>query len=61
MLKKFPSDKINVTKNSLFLLSRASTHHSFAFNLQFLSELKRKVHFPKSASGIPHTVLLPDL
>ena len=26
MLKKFPSDKMNVTKNALFFLSRAPTH-----------------------------------
>ena len=33
MLKKFPSDKINCTKNVLFFLLRAPTHHSFTFNL----------------------------
>ena len=27
MLKKFTSDKINVTKNALFFLSRAPTHN----------------------------------
>ena len=36
MLKKFPSDKINGTKNALFFLSGALTHHSFTFNLRFL-------------------------
>ena len=36
IFKKFPSDKINMTKNALFLISRAPTHHSFTFNLQFL-------------------------
>ena len=40
MLKKFPSDKINVTKDALFFLSQAPTHHSFTFNLQFLYKLK---------------------
>ena len=40
MLKKFPSDKINVTKNALIFLSRAPTHPSFTFKLQFLYELK---------------------
>ena len=44
MLQKFHSDKINVTKNALFFLSRAATDHSFAFNSQFLYELKHKVH-----------------
>ena len=34
MFKKFPSDKINVTKNALFFLLQALTHHSFTFNLQ---------------------------
>ena len=28
---KFPSDKINVTKNALFFISQAPTHHSFTF------------------------------
>ena len=36
MLKKFPSDKINDTKNALFFLSQAPTHHSFTFDLRFL-------------------------
>ena len=29
MLNKFPSDKINGTKNTLYFLSRAPTHHGF--------------------------------
>ena len=33
MLKKFTSDKINGTKDALFFLLRAPTHHSFTFNL----------------------------
>ena len=52
MLKKFPSDKTNSTENILFFLSRAPTHHSFAFNLQFLYELKPKVHLSKTVCGI---------
>ena len=32
MLKKFPSDIINVIKSALFFLSRAPIHHSFTFN-----------------------------
>ena len=48
MLKKFPSDKINGTKNALFFLSRAPTHHSFTFNLRFLYELKHKVRLSKT-------------
>ena len=43
MFRKFPSDKINGTKNALFFLSRAPTHHSFTFNLRFLYELRHKV------------------
>ena len=31
LLKKFPSEKINCTKNALFFLSRAPTHHNFTF------------------------------
>ena len=36
MLTKFPSDKVNVTKNAHFFLSRAPTHHSFTFHLLLL-------------------------
>ena len=36
MLKKFPLAKMNNTKNALFFLLQAPTHHSFTFNLQFL-------------------------
>ena len=52
MLKKFPSGIINVTKNALFLLSRAPSHHSFTFKLRFLYELKYKVHLSKVVCGI---------
>ena len=54
ILKKFPSDKINGTKNALFFLSRAPTHHSFTFNLRFLYELKHKVRFSKTLCRIFH-------
>ena len=40
MLKKFPSDKINGTKNVLFFLLRAPTYHSFIFDLRFSYEHK---------------------
>ena len=43
MLKKFPSDKINVTKTALFFLSRALTHCSFTFNLQFSYKLNKRL------------------
>ena len=47
--KKFPpSDKINVTKNALILLSRAPTHYSFTFNSQVLYGLKHKFHLCKT-------------
>ena len=39
MLKKIPSDKVNVTHNAFFFLSRTPTHHSFTFNSLFLYEL----------------------
>ena len=54
MLKKIPSDKVTVTKNSLFFLSRTPTHHSFFFNSQFLYELKHIVHLSKTVFGIFH-------
>ena len=54
MLKKFPSKKINVTKNALSFLLRAPAHHSFNFNLLFICELKHKVHLSISVCGISH-------
>ena len=33
MLKNLASGKLNATKNALFFLLRAPTHHSFVFNL----------------------------
>ena len=39
MFKKFPSNKINVTKNAFF----SSVSSSFTFKSQFLYELKHKV------------------
>ena len=56
MLKKFPPDKIRSTKNALFFLSRALTHHNFNFNLRFLSELKRKVRLSKTVWGFPFSI-----
>ena len=44
-------DVLNVTKNALFFLLRAPTHHSFTFNFQFLYELKRMFHLPKLCVG----------
>ena len=54
MLKKFPLDKINGTKDALFFLSRAPTHHSFTFNLRYLYELKHKVRLSKTMRRIFH-------
>ena len=51
-LKKFPSDKIKVTKNALFFLLQFPTHHRFNFNSQFLYKLKQKFHLCKNVSGI---------
>ena len=48
MFKKCPSDKINGTKNVLFFLSRAPTHHRFTINLRFLCELKHKGRLSRS-------------
>ena len=54
MSQKIPSGKINSTKNALFFLSRATTHHSFIFNLQFLYDLKLKVCLSKTVCRIFH-------
>ena len=54
MLKKIPSNKINSTKNALFLLSRAPAHHSFTFNLRFLYALKHKISLSKIVCRIFH-------
>ena len=56
MLKKFPLEKINGTKNALFFLSRAPTHHSFIFNLRLLYELKHKVRLSKSVGDFPFSI-----
>ena len=47
MLKRFPLDKLNVTKNEL-----ARTDHSFTFNLLFLNELKHIVNLSKTVCRI---------
>ena len=52
MLKNFPSDKINVTKNALFVFSPAPTHHGCTLSSQFLYELKYIVHLSKIVCGI---------
>ena len=52
MLKKYPSDKINVTKNALFFISRVPANHSFTFNSQFLYKLKHKSDLSKTVCGI---------
>ena len=54
MLIKFPSDKINGTKNVLFFLLRAPTYHRFSFSLQFLDELRHKVCLSKIVCGVFH-------
>ena len=54
ILRKFPSDTINVTKNVLFFLSGAPTRHSFTFHLRFLYERKHKACLSKILFGIFH-------
>ena len=56
MLKKFPSDKINGTKNALFFLSQAPIHHSFTFNLQFLAETQ-DLSLQICVWGLPFSIL----
>ena len=45
---------MNGTKNALFFLLRAPTHHKFTFNLRFLYELKHMVRLSKTQCGIFH-------
>ena len=52
MLKKFPSDKINRTKNAPFFLLPAPTHHSFTFNFRFLYDMKHNFCLSKTVCGI---------
>ena len=52
ILKMFPSDRINVTKNAHFFLSAAWTHHSFTFNSEILCKLKCKPFVSKSVCPI---------
>ena len=54
IFKKFPSDKISRTKNTLFILSWAPTFHGFSFNLWFLYELKHKICLSKTLYWIFH-------
>ena len=53
-LKKNPFNKINDTKNALFFLSLAPTHHSFTSNLRFFYDLKHKVCLSKAVCRIFH-------
>ena len=48
VLKKFPLDKINVTKMHTFFLSWAPTHHILQFDSRLLNEQKHKVHLFKN-------------
>ena len=54
ILKKFPSYKINDTKNALIFISGAPIHYSFTFNLRFLYELKHKVCLSETLCGFFH-------
>ena len=54
MLRMFPLDKTNSTKNTFFFLSEASIHHSFTFNLGLLYEIKLKVRLSETVCGIFH-------
>ena len=57
MLKKFPLDKINGTKNTLFFLLQAQTHHSFTYNLRIFYKLKRRFHLSKTVWNFPFSIL----
>ena len=58
-IKKNTFEKINVTKNALFSLSQAPTHHSFSFNSRFLCELKQKFHLSKILCVWDFPLLIP--
>ena len=47
-VKRFPSDKINITKTAVFL------SNLFNFNLQFLYQLMHMVYLSKTVCGIFH-------
>ena len=47
-VKRFPSDKINITKTAVFLSSLSN------FNLQFLYQLMHMVYLSKTVCGIFH-------
>ena len=53
MLKEFPSDKTNGTRNAPFF-SRVPAPNSFTFNQRFLYEPNHNVHLSKSVGGIFH-------
>ena len=55
-IKKFPSDKKNVRKNTLFFLSQAPTNHSSTFNLRFLHELNHKARVSKTVWDFPFSI-----
>ena len=48
MFKKFPLDKINVTKNAPLFFRELQLIHSFTLNSQFLYDLKHKIHISKT-------------
>ena len=52
--KNFLQEKTNDTKKTYLFLLRAPNQHIFTFNLQFLNELKHKVHVLKNIYGIFH-------
>ena len=51
MSKKISFAQNKRYKKSTLFLSRALTHHSFTFNLQFLYGLEHMVHLSKTVSG----------
>ena len=57
MSKKILLDKINGTKNVVFLFSQASTHRSSTFNLRFLYELKHKVCLSETVWDFPFWIM----
>ena len=49
ILKQFPSDKTNGTKNALFSVANSNSSVVFIFNLRFFYGLRHKVRLSKTA------------
>ena len=51
-LVRIPLNKVNITKNTLFFLSRTPAYFSFTYDSRYFYELKHKVRLFKAVCGI---------